>query len=132
MSLAEELQKLADLHRAGTLTDDEFARAKALLLNGTVPAVVPEPSASGKLIRSLHTFTRSSTDYWIGGVCGGLGEHTGVPSWCWRVLFFFLLLGYGIGLLPYLALWICVPTDAARTTPYEDRAPDPRWTEHHS
>ena len=57
----------------------------------------------------LQTFTRSSNDYWIGGVCGGLGEHTPVPSWTWRLLFVLLFLFYGTGLLIYILLWIFVP-----------------------
>lgn len=33
LSLAEELQKLAELHAAGVLTDEEFAQAKAALIS---------------------------------------------------------------------------------------------------
>jgi phage shock protein PspC (stress-responsive transcriptional regulator) len=57
----------------------------------------------------LHTLTKSSNDKWIGGVCGGLGEHTPVPSWCWRLLFAVLFLCYGTGLLIYILLWIFLP-----------------------
>jgi phage shock protein PspC (stress-responsive transcriptional regulator) len=42
-------------------------------------------------------------------VCGGLGEHTPVPSWTWRLLFALLFLFYGTGLLIYILLWIFVP-----------------------
>lgn len=57
----------------------------------------------------LQRFTKSQTDKWIGGVCGGLGEHTPVPSWCWRCLFTFLFFFCGFGLLIYILLWIFVP-----------------------
>ncbi|OPY09557.1 MAG: PspC domain protein [Syntrophus sp. PtaB.Bin001] len=57
----------------------------------------------------LQRFTKSQTDKWIGGVCGGLGEHTPIPSWCWRFLFAFLFLFCGFGLLLYILLWIFVP-----------------------
>ena len=57
----------------------------------------------------LQTFTRSRSDFWLGGVCGGLGEHTPVPSWTWRLIFALLFLFYGTGLLIYLLLWIFVP-----------------------
>ena len=33
MNLADELQKLERLHRAGSLSDEEFAQAKSALLN---------------------------------------------------------------------------------------------------
>ncbi|OGP68181.1 MAG: hypothetical protein A2W27_07770 [Deltaproteobacteria bacterium RBG_16_44_11] len=57
----------------------------------------------------LQTFTRSRDDYWIGGVCGGLGEHTPVPSWTWRLIFALLVIIYGTGLLIYILMWFFVP-----------------------
>jgi phage shock protein PspC (stress-responsive transcriptional regulator) len=57
----------------------------------------------------LQALSKSSKDKWIGGVCGGLGEHTSVPSWCWRLLFAVLFLFYGTGLLIYILLWIFLP-----------------------
>ena len=57
----------------------------------------------------LQNFTKSEKDRWIGGICGGLGEHTAVPSWIWRLLFALLFLVCGTGLLIYILLWIFVP-----------------------
>lgn len=57
----------------------------------------------------LHNFTRSQKDRWIGGVCGGLGEHTPLPAWTWRLIFALLVLIWGTGLLIYILLWIFVP-----------------------
>jgi phage shock protein C len=57
----------------------------------------------------LQRLTKSQSDKWIGGVCGGLGEHSPVPTWFWRFLFVFLFLFYGIGLIFYILLWIFVP-----------------------
>ena len=59
----------------------------------------------------LQRFTRSSTDRWLGGVCGGLGQYTDIPSWAWRLGFCLLLMSFGIGLVPYVLLWIFVPLD---------------------
>jgi phage shock protein C len=47
----------------------------------------------------------------IGGVCGGLGAATSIPSWMWRAAFLFCVLTFGVGLLLYAVLWICVPDD---------------------
>jgi hypothetical protein len=44
MSLADDLIKLEDLRRNGSLTESEFAQAKANLLNGK-PAEPPPPAA---------------------------------------------------------------------------------------
>ncbi len=57
----------------------------------------------------LSNFAKSDTDRWIGGVCGGLGEHTPAPSWVWRLLFVLSVLCFGTGLLVYILLWIFVP-----------------------
>src|SRR5947209_17486669 len=40
MSIADELRKLQELHAAGSLTEAEFAQAKAALLAGAPPAPV--------------------------------------------------------------------------------------------
>ena len=104
MSLADELVKLDALHAKGALSDDEFARAKARLLEAR-PA--PPPS-----VAAINTLRRSRTDRWIGGVCGGLAAATGVDSWIWRLLFALLALFGGTGLVIYLLLWIFVPPEA--------------------
>ncbi|MFO7570075.1 MAG: PspC domain-containing protein [Smithellaceae bacterium] len=57
----------------------------------------------------LQQLKLSNKDRWIGGVCGGLGEHTPVPSWSWRLLFALLFIFFGTGLLIYILLWIFVP-----------------------
>jgi len=57
----------------------------------------------------LQNLTKSSSDKWLGGVCGGLGEHTPVPAWSWRFLFAVLFLFWGTGLVLYLLLWIFMP-----------------------
>jgi uncharacterized Tic20 family protein len=38
MTIADELQKLEQLHRSGALSDEEFAKAKDALLHGPPPA----------------------------------------------------------------------------------------------
>ena len=63
------------------------------------------------LWESLKKLSTSSTDKQIGGVCGGLGAVTPIPSWMWRAAFLFALLAYGTGLLLYIVLCICVPKE---------------------
>lgn len=57
----------------------------------------------------LRNLTKSDSDKWIGGVCGGLGESSPIPSWGWRLLFVTLVLCFGTGILLYILLWIFVP-----------------------
>jgi phage shock protein C len=63
-------------------------------------------SASWEDLRNLK---KSAADKKIAGVCGGLGEHTPMPSWLWRALFLSLIFVWGAGLVIYIALWICMP-----------------------
>jgi phage shock protein PspC (stress-responsive transcriptional regulator) len=114
MSIADELHKLESLRSSGTITESEFARAKALILDGApVGSLGGGNGDSGPLgkVNLLKKFARSSKDNWLGGVCGGLGQHTPVPSWAWRAGFCLLLLSFGTGLIPYVLLWIFVPLD---------------------
>ena len=105
MSLSDELSKLAELRASGTLTEQEFTRAKERLLNAEHPHE-PEP-----LSAAVNSFRRSRNDRWIGGVCGGIGRSTAVESRVWRLLFAVMFLCFGAGLLVYLLLWIFVPSD---------------------
>jgi phage shock protein C len=105
MSLSDELSKLAELRASGTLSEDEFARAKERLLNAqNAPSSDPALSA-------VNTFRRSRSDRVLGGVCGGMGKATGVEAWVWRLLFAVLFIFAGAGLLVYLLLWIFVPSE---------------------
>lgn len=63
--------------------------------------------ASGKL-------TRSESNKFFGGVCGGLGEFFDVdPTWI-RILFVALaFISVGFMLLVYIALWLIVPASGA-------------------
>jgi phage shock protein PspC (stress-responsive transcriptional regulator) len=75
---------------------------------GSVPGVTGSPGFSD-VAGALRRLTKSRTDVWLGGVCGGLGQHTPLPSWVWRLVFLLLLCCYGTGVLVYVLLWICLP-----------------------
>ncbi|MYM66297.1 PspC domain-containing protein [Pseudoduganella sp. FT55W] len=101
MSVAEEIKRLHELHQAGALSDEEFAAAKARLLNNEAPSISND----------ITRLRRSRSDRWLGGVCGGLGRITGVDSWIWRLLFVLFVITFGFGLAIYILLWIFVPED---------------------
>lgn len=107
MSLSEEFGRLGDLHQRGMLTDDEFTRAKARLLDESTPRVAP-PAA----FAAVNGLRRSVGDRWLGGVCGGLARASGVAAWLWRLGFVLLLLCAGGGALIYALLWLLVPSEA--------------------
>ncbi len=114
MSTTDDLSRLADLHRSGALSDAEFERAKARVLE--------EGRAAGSdvpLVNAVNRLQRSLDDRWIGGVCGGLARLTGVQAWIWRLVTVLLALWGGSGVVAYLLLWIFVPSQAqaARSAP---------------
>ena len=104
MSDSDELGKLGDLHQRGILSDEEFARAKARVLSGSATRGSAPASA-------LNQFRRSLSDRWLGGVCGGIGQITGTPSWVWRLVFTLGAVFAGCGLALYFLLWILVPQE---------------------
>jgi len=106
MSIADEIRKLAELRDAGQITDAEYLNAKTRLLNAPVSVNSGFPPDS-----PVNRFRRSTNDRWIGGVCGGLAKLTGVDSWVWRLLFVISVFFAGFGILPYVLLWIFVPSD---------------------
>jgi phage shock protein C len=105
MALSDELSKLAELRASGTLSEEEFTRAKERLLNAE------HPNSNDAFNASVNSFRRSRNDRWLGGVCGGMARATGVESWVWRLLFAVLFLFVGAGLLAYVLLWIFVPSE---------------------
>jgi phage shock protein PspC (stress-responsive transcriptional regulator) len=105
MGIANDLERLAELHRSGALSDAEFASAKAQALAGA------PHTGTDTVVQWLHALRRSRTDRWLGGVCGGLAPATGLPSWIWRLIFASLVFCGGTGLMVYLLLWILVPKE---------------------
>ena len=103
MSIADELQKLEDLRQRGSLSEAEFERAKNRLLGA--------PGAAPAGLDAVNRLRRSTGDRWIGGVCGGLAQATGLESWVWRLIFAVLALFGGAGLVIYLLFWIFVPAE---------------------
>jgi phage shock protein C len=111
MSLSQELDKLDQLHRQGTLSDAEFTRAKARVL-GDAAATPPDTGGA-----RINAWRRSRDKRWLGGVCGGLGELTGVEAWIWRVLFVLASTCAGTGIAVYMLLWIFVPQEPGPVHP---------------
>ncbi|MCP4177542.1 MAG: PspC domain-containing protein [bacterium] len=58
----------------------------------------------------LKDIRKSQYDRILGGVCGGLGESTPIPSWIWRVIFVLSVIFGGLGAFVYIILWIFMPS----------------------
>jgi len=65
---------------------------------------------------------RSDDDRWIGGVCGGLAEYTGVDAGLIRLIVAVAtILGFGSLILAYIVAWVIMPK--AEPRPYPPAAP---------
>ncbi|MFZ6849001.1 PspC domain-containing protein [Undibacterium sp. RuRC25W] len=117
VNIADDIQRLHELHQSGALTDAEFAQAKEKLLGQTGSGASFNQTASSSYARDedainqLNRFRRSKGDRWLGGICGGLGKFTGLESWIWRLIFVFFAMCVGTGMLAYLLAWIFVPEE---------------------
>jgi phage shock protein C len=54
---------------------------------------------------------RSKKDRVFGGVCGGIGKFIGVDPVIIRLIWAFLLVFGGVGLILYLFSWIIIPNE---------------------
>ncbi|MCH5643028.1 MULTISPECIES: PspC domain-containing protein [unclassified Gordonia (in: high G+C Gram-positive bacteria)] len=61
--------------------------------------------------------TRSRTDAWFGGVCGGIAARWDLDPTLVRALFVVSILLPGPQVLVYLALWLVIPREPVRTSP---------------
>jgi phage shock protein C len=106
MSIAEELEKLQGLRDRGTISEEEFVRAKHQVLDEAT-------ARTGSHSALLYQLARSRSDRMLGGVCGGLGKQTDLPAWAWRLIFVLTFIYFGAGLVIYLLLWIFLPEERA-------------------
>lgn len=106
MSIADDLTQLEQLRDRGSLSPDEYQRAKNKLL------LAEQPRPTEPMFQALNGLRRSTSDHWVAGVCGGLADATGLEAWLWRILFVVLMALGGTGLLLYIVLWVFVPLDS--------------------
>jgi phage shock protein PspC (stress-responsive transcriptional regulator) len=104
MSLVDELARLEEMRARGSLSEDEFQRAKARLIDAQ--AAPPSPAAA-----AINRLRRSRSDKWLGGVCAGIAQVSGIDAWIWRLMFVLLSMFGGTGLVAYVLLWIFVPLE---------------------
>ncbi len=57
---------------------------------------------------------RDENDKILGGVCSGLANYFGIDVVIVRIIFVILAISFGFGLIPYIILWIAVPSTATK------------------
>ena len=58
----------------------------------------------------MKKLTRSRDDKWVGGVCGGIADYTGLDPILIRILVAVgTVLGFGSLIVAYIVAWILIP-----------------------
>ncbi|MGC3995898.1 MAG: PspC domain-containing protein [Propionicimonas sp.] len=64
--------------------------------------------------------TRSATDKFVGGVCGGVARSLGIDSGLVRIITVVLAFFWGLIVPVYLALWLVLPLEEGGSTGFDD------------
>lgn len=81
-------------------------RTRDTASDGSATATPPKPDLLSTTLR------RSKDDKMISGVCGGFAKTLNIdPLWLRLGLIIAVLLGFGVGLIVYLACWILMPME---------------------
>lgn len=67
-----------------------------------------------------QALTRSSSDKFVAGVCGGLARSLGIDSGLVRILTVVLSFFFGIVLVLYIALWLVLPLEESGPTGFDE------------
>lgn len=74
------------------------------------------------IVIAMKKLYRSTSNKMIGGVCAGLAEYFKIDPTIVRVVAVLLLLPGGLpGLLPYVVLWVVIPTKPVSTIASSDK-----------
>ncbi len=65
-------------------------------------------------------FTRSSSDKFLAGVCGGLARSLGIDSGLVRIITVVASFFFGVVLVVYIALWLVLPLEAGGPTGFDE------------
>lgn len=66
------------------------------------------------------SLTRSTTDKFLGGVCGGLARFLNLDSGLVRILTVLIAIFTQVGWIAYLVLWAVLPTDTNSRTGFDE------------
>ncbi len=98
---------------------EEFEGADATTFNqsSAASAKPAEPQQSqqsfGTTAASKRLY-RDENDKVLGGVCAGLANYFGIDVTIVRIIFVVLTISFGFGLIPYIIIWIAVPSSATK------------------
>jgi len=75
----------------------------------------PPDEENGDTWTKLRKLARPRKGRVVGGVCAAFGQATPIPAWMWRALFCVAVLLYGTGIVLYLILMLCIPSEPGKS-----------------
>ncbi len=116
--------------RIGELFQERIKQGAVCITDNDVEAVIKsigrpeefdgEQSASTESASSTHSspkakrLFRDENNKVVGGVCSGLANYFGIDVVIVRIIFVVSVISFGFGFLPYLILWIAIPSSASK------------------
>jgi phage shock protein PspC (stress-responsive transcriptional regulator) len=88
---------------------EDFDQEENVGTNGNTGKSSTSSFAQENTTEGPHRLYRSENDKMLGGVCGGIAAYLKIDSSVVRIIFAFLTLGFGTGILVYLVLWVVLP-----------------------
>lgn len=102
----------AIIRNMGRPEDFETEDNSAFVNNATAQNRQQQSSSSAGSFTRPHRLYRDENNKVLGGVCSGLAHYFNIDVTVVRVVFAISFLCFGFGFLPYIILWIAVPSTA--------------------
>ena len=102
----------AIIRSMGRPEDFETEEASAAGSQQSTYTNTAEPEASFASHKGKRLF-RDENHKLLGGVCGGIANYFNIDVVIVRVVFLILLFTFGFGVIPYIILWIAVPSTSS-------------------
>ena len=104
----------AIIRSMGRPEDFDTVESSATESAGTQQQAETDTSAEPGITVKARRLYRDENDKVFGGVCSGLANYFGIDKVVVRIIFIILAVSFGFGLIPYLILWIAVPSSATK------------------
>lgn len=104
----------AIIRSMGRPEDFDTVESSATESTGTQQQAQADTSSEPGVTVKTRRLYRDENDKVFGGVCSGLANYFGIDKVVVRIIFIILAVSFGFGLIPYLILWIAVPSSATK------------------
>ena len=108
----------AIIHSIGKPEDfdgEEETKSTATSAQQQTAETAAQPQPQQKTFTGRKPFFRDENNKKIAGVCAGIANYFNIDPTIIRLVALLLLIWFGVGLIPYIILWIAMPSSATQT-----------------